>query len=190
MKTLIITLAILILGFRDLPAQEQISLPRQSRGLAIGVGAGHYHYDGGFNISITTPYLFNRNVAMRVAAASRWLEIYDLKEGVYLNRKYASIQSGIVVATNTLGEKQIRGYAEAGPYMIFQNEYVSDPPVLFGGYGTIGIEFFIIRKANLCTSYYFEEGFMASQSTGSEKSSRLRHSNGLLATTGFRFYFR
>jgi hypothetical protein len=182
LSLLIITIATLSLyPFSDCYSQSYWDKIKRT---SVGVQGGHYDMDAGVAIQVTTPLFFSESFSLRFTGAVQWLETYYQRRLDLI--PYHSVRTGLVY--NLPMEDRARVYFEAGSFMIFPNKSFSHKELVNGGYGVIGAEFFFYQHSRLVVSYFAEMGFTALDTKAERLQDERSYSNGLLVTTGFRFY--
>jgi hypothetical protein len=179
---LMITIATLSLyPFEDCYSQSYWDKIRRT---SVGIQGAHYDMDAGIAIQVTTPLFFSESFSLRFTGAVQWLETYYQKRLDLM--PYHSMRTGLVY--NLPMMERSRVYFEVGSYMIFPNKTFSNKEVVNGGYGVIGAEFFFYQHPRVVVSYFAEMGFTALDTKAERLQDERSYSNGLLVTTGFRFY--
>lgn len=173
MKTIkIIFLALFALPFA-LTAQE-------NKGFEFGFQLSEYQQDFGYGLSVTTPYVFNKNVAFRLRANQQALNSVN-NQGKTDWSPYYNLSFGVFGQRSMIAEK-IALYGEGGVIGILPNSDFSDEDFVFGGYGLFGFEFYFDQNF----SYYFEAGGVGTDATADKLPGEPIYSNGFLMNVGFR----
>ncbi len=174
MKKIITIVAVLLfMGLFTAGAEE--------RSNSISIGSGLMNADGDFGLqgTFTSPW-FKNSAAFRIGAfilyreADLWTPYYGIKAGL--------LGGSFMVSAD------IRLYGEGGVVFVFPSSHFDNDPLVIGGYGHFGFEFFPGGQ-NSNFSEYIELGSHGIGTQAEGLSGSPVYMNGFASTVGLRFYF-
>jgi hypothetical protein len=178
---IITTAALSLFPFNDCNSQSYWDKIKRT---SVGIQGGHYDMDAGIAIQVTTPLFFSESFSLRFTGAVQWLETYYQRRLDMV--PYHSMRTALVYNLPMMDRSRV--YFEAGSFMIFPNKSFSKKDLVNGGYGVIGAGFFFYQHPRVVVSYFAEMGFTALDTRAVRLRDERSYANGLLVTTGFRFY--
>ncbi len=179
-KTTLITLTLLLGCAFGTQAQEKGSF---SKKLGAGLQIGQYQNDFGIGLNLTSPYVLDKRVAIRLRGNLMWNEHLNGESEVTWS-PYSNLSLGVVGVAGEIGSFA-RLYAEGGLIFLFPSDDFSSENSVSGGYGLFGFEFFMNKHSN----YFIEMGGIGTGAKADKVPTKPIYSNGLLLSTGFRFQF-
>lgn len=156
---------------------------------AINTGTGfhfqlnQYQRDFGLGLSVTSPMLANDNLGIRIRGNLMFYE--HVKNGTTTWSPYANMTLGLIGIGGTIADF-IRLYGEGGVVFLMPAESFTNEDFVIGGYGLFGFEFFMDKGIN----YFIEIGGVGTGAVADKIPAEPIYSNGLVISTGFRFYLR
>jgi len=177
MKKITIVLVIILGLVGSSSAQEQ----NLNNGFGFGFQLNEYQNDFGLGLNITSPLIANNRLALRLRANLIFNENIQNNETVWT--PYSNISLGLVGLAGTINNR-IRLYGEGGIIALFPSSDFSTESIKIGGYGVFGFEFFFHKGGN----YFIEIGGVGTGAVADKIENKPIYSNGLLISTGFRFY--
>ena len=180
MKILIVLIITLIVSITSLEAQENSNHIRN--GFGIGFQLNQYQHDFGLGLNITSPLFLNDIIGVRLRANLMFNEnVQDLSNSVW--SAYSNLTLGLIGMSGMVGTS-VRLYGEGGIIGILPSDEFSSESFVPGGYGLFGFEFFMSSFNN----YFIEIGAVGTGAREDKNLTQPIYSNGLLISTGFRFY--
>ena len=151
--------------------------------MAIGMQLNQFQDDFGIGLNISTPYLLNESLAIRVRANLVWHQHTDQSnEGTWT--PYSNISIGFIGVGGTIGDF-MRLYGEGGLMYVLPSDTFSSESSEFGGYGLFGFEFFLHQHGN----YFIELGGIGIGANADKVPGSPIYSNGFLTSVGYRYQF-
>lgn len=162
-----------------------ININAQEKGFEIGFQLNEYQNDFGIGLQLTSPYIFNENVAVRLRTNMMYFQHIDSKSLEYTWTPYTNISLG-VFGHRAMIHENIALYGEGGIVGLLPSSNLTSKDLYIGGYGLFGFEFYFIPEF----SYFIEAGGMGVDAVADKLPGKPIYSNGFLTSVGFRITFR
>lgn len=174
-----IVLSLTLLGWMGTAHAQQA---RVYDGIGVGIQLSQYQRDFGVGLNVTSPYVANDKVAVRLRGNVMYNEHVQGDETTWT--PYANASLGVIGASRII-ENLARLYGEGGVVGVFPSDEFSSEDFVLGGYGLFGFEFFMSDSNN----FFIEIGGVGTGATADRVVQEPIYSNGLLISTGFRMHF-
>lgn len=174
-----IVLSLTLLGWNGRTASAQHAGIRDGAGL--GMQVNQYQRDFGVGLHVTSPYVANGSVAVRLRGNVMYNE--HVQDGRVTWTSYANAALGVIGASGKV-EDLARFYGEGGLVGLFPSDAFSSEDFVFGGYGLFGFEFFMAER----NAFFIEIGGVGTGARADAVASEPIYSNGLLVAAGFRLH--
>ena len=165
----------------------QQNIKSQENSLNNGIGIGfqlvQYQQDFGYGINLISPYIAKKSVAFRLKTNIMFNQY--VKDSVTDQANYQKFSLGLIGIGGKIGDN-IRLYGEGGIVGVLPSNTISSPKQEFGGYGLFGFEFFFSKGGN----YFIEIGGVGIGTIADKLPNKPIYSNGLIISTGFRFFLK
>lgn len=161
------------------------SKAQENKGFEIGFQLNEYQHDFGVGLQLTTPYLIQEHVAVRIRTNMMYLQHPDQETFEDTWTPYANISLGVFGHRAMIHEK-IALYGEGGVIGLIPSSKFSDEDFHFGGYGLFGFEFYF----DPMFSYFIEAGGVGVDASANKIPGSQIYSNGFLTSVGFRITFK
>ena len=153
------------------------------KGFGFGTQIGQYQKDFGVGFNITSPYFANDKVAFRTRVNLMYNE--NIQNAITTWTPYSNVSFGLIGVRGMVSDN-IRLYGEGGVIGLLPSNKFSSKQFVLGGYGLFGFEFFMKQNSN----YFIEIGGVGTNAKEDKIAFQPIYSNGLMLSTGFRFYFQ
>lgn len=154
-----------------------------NNGLGIGFNVIQIQKDFGLGLNVISPYFFQKKMAIRVKGNIMFNE--NIQNSIVEWTPYSNISVGFVGVGGMISER-IRLYGEGGMIGLIPSKELSDENFVVGGYGHIGVEFFVSNSFN----YYIEIGGVGTGARSEKIINKPIYSNGILIGTGIRVFLK
>ena len=166
-------------------AQSDLKPPVQSSQFSAGISLGHYRYDPGVAVEVTTPAFLKDNLSLRFRTSVQWLEEY---KSVYDHwASYNTYNLGLVYYAQIVD--RTRFYSEVGMLSIIPDIKFSDEVSLEGFYILNGLEILLFTKPDFSMALSLAIGPSFIEAYADKIEGRPRYGSGLSYITGVRAYF-
>lgn len=166
-------------------SQDEIQPSPTLRKMSVGVSAGHYRYDPGLALEVTTKAFLQNQLSIRVRGSVQWMEEYKATYNHWVT--YRSVSAGLVY-NGTISEKA-RFFAEVGMLAIIPDNRFSEKRFIEGFYEFNGVEIVFLNKENYLLSFYFGLGPAFINATAEKIEGNPRYGNAVHYINGMRIYF-
>lgn len=174
MRNIIITI-MLFASFYKAIAHENIK-----RSWGIGYLLCQNKNDFGLGLQLLSPTFINNQMRICISGNIQWFEAKTITGLNYQWYAYNTNKIGVQWRYNLYNN--ITVYSEGGMVGLIPNKNITNRSIIFGGYGTFGVEFYMMPK--FC--YFFESGTFGINAIANNVYAQPRYSNGFTVGTGFR----
>lgn len=152
-------------------------------GIGFGMQLNQYQNDFGLGLNLSSPSFINERMAFRLRGNIMFNE--HIQNTTTVRTPYSNISLGMVGATGKVGN-YIRIYGEGGMILLLPSDKFSEENLVLGGYGMLGIEFFMNRFCN----YFLETGYTTTGAKEDKIVTQPYYSNGLIISSGLRIFLK
>lgn len=184
-KTLIVICVLALVAIIPCYAQPKEQYPSHTNKFSAGASGGHYGYDPGVAIEMTTPSFFRNHLRARIRGNIQWLEAYKASYNDWVT--YKSYSAALVYHTKVID--RARFYVELGVFAIIPHERFSGKRFLYGFYEFNGMEVFLFDTSHYSLAFYLGLGPAFIEAYAEKLERTPRYGYGLQYSNGVRFYF-
>lgn len=152
-------------------------------GFGFGMQLCQYQQDFGMGLNVTSPLFVYERVGLRLRGNLMFNEHLEAAETTLT--PYSNVSIGFVGVSGKVGE-YIRLYGEGGMIALFPSADFSSEQIELGGYGHLGVEFFMDKSFN----YFAEIGHVGTGAIEDKVAANPLYSNGLTISVGLRVYLK
>lgn len=152
-------------------------------GFGFGMQLVEYQNDFGIGLNLTSPYFAYDKIGVRLKGNVMYHQAVIDGRTDWI--QYSNFSLGLIGVGGHVTER-IRLYGEGGVIAVLPSGLMSDEDATLGGYGIFGFEFFFERFGN----YFVEIGGVGSGAVADNLVNEPIYSNGMILSTGFRFFLK
>ena len=160
------------------------ALKEKTSHFALGWSINNFSGNYGLGLEMQSPAFFNDIVHLRLSGAYNWVQGTRRGANSETWSPYGLFRLGAFSSSFILGTP-IRGYGGGGLVLLTPTDSVSTKNVEFGGYGLVGLEFFLADKN---FPLYMELGGIGTGAQADQLERSQIYANGFLMSWGFRYF--
>ena len=163
---------------------ESQTVPNASR-LSAGISAGHFRYDPGIAVELTTRAIFQNHLSLRVRGSVQWLEAYQAIHHQWVS--YQTFSTGLVYNGKLFD--RTRFYTEFGVLGIVPDARFSDKTFVDGFYQFNGLEITLLNRNDYTLCLFLGVGPAFIKASAEKIEGNPSYGNGLHFINGVRIDF-
>jgi hypothetical protein len=174
---------LLVFSFLFLESFNSLAQEDELKQLTIGLHIQQVQTDIGFGFQLLSPKFWG-NFRINTSYNLNFFT-YTNENGESISTPYANLYFG--TRYQLAITKNIDTYFEAGTQMLINPSSISSESINVGGYGLVGVEYFIPASANRNFSFFLEIGAAGNNSKADKVPTEPKIATGFTSSIGFHY---